>query len=241
MQTISNIKFIIKTYGKDLGLGFSFKEIAKTQLSNIEKAIKTLMPMTKHICIMQQTHSSKTVNIEQMPNGSISIQQSDALVSRQKNIVLCAFHADCVPVVAIDQKSKITGIAHTGWRGAKNNILENMIKSMTTAGSSIQNIQINIGPCIRQECYEVDNDFFHAFLDDDKNNRKFFISIKNDTKQLFNLPEFIKNKLKNLGIVNINDTMLNTYSHENYFSYRKSSQQNKPLGSNITIVSAINK
>ena len=120
-------------------------------------------------------------------------------------------------------KKKIIACAHAGWKGALNGIIKNTIKKFNDLNSSNNDIIAAIGPCIGKKNYEVGKDFFKKFIDQDKNNEKFFEKI-NREKHYFDLRGFINKEISNLNIKNTENIEMDTFSEKKYFySYRRSS------------------
>ena len=123
-------------------------------------------------------------------------------------------------------KKKIIGCAHAGWKGALNGIIENTVKKFNKLNSNNSDLIAAIGPCINKKNYEVRSDFFNQFISLNKKNKNFFEKI-DDEKFLFDLRGFINEKISSLGIKNIENIDMDTFSAKEFFySYRRS-QHNK--------------
>lgn len=173
--------------------------------------------------LLHQIHSNKILTITQ--NSKIPENdevKADAIVTNKKNLTIAIKTADCVPILLFSPDSRgIIAAIHAGWRGAKDNIIKNAIYEMQKLGTKIENIQSIIGPCIRQESYQISEEFYQDFINKDPNFEKFFIEDKSKTGHfLFNLPEFVKEKLQKEGISQIKDDLIDTYSSKCHNSYR---------------------
>ena len=100
-----------------------------------------------------------------------------------KNIALGVVTADCVPILIYDYKNKVVGCIHAGWKGALSGIIKNTVTRIKKINSS-HKIYASIGPCIGENSYEVDLNFYKKFISK---------SFKN--KNYFSLKEKIKNSL----------------------------------------------
>jgi YfiH family protein len=78
---------------------------------------------------------------------------------------LAVISADCVPLLAVAPKAKLSGVAHAGWRGTIGNIAKNLIDTMVAHGADITDIKVAIGPAIGFECYNVGADRAKLFTD----------------------------------------------------------------------------
>lgn len=89
----------------------------------------------------------------------------DGLITNEKNVVLSAFFADCVPLMFADPVNGAIGLSHSGWRGTVQRIGKRTVELMSeNYGSRPEDIIAVIGPSICQSCYEVSSDVAEAFM-----------------------------------------------------------------------------
>jgi polyphenol oxidase len=189
-------------------INYNFNEKNK---QNIENLIK-----------VSQIHSNicHIVDDRKKISSLQNIPEADAIITNLVNIKISVKTADCVPVFLYCYKPKIIAAIHAGWKGAKSNIIANSIKSLKKLNGEISNITAIIGPCIHQSSYEVEKEFYNNFINEDKKFTAFFKN-KSPNKFLFNLPSFVESKLKAEGVNKIENVNINTYSNNNFYSYRK--------------------
>lgn len=109
------------------------------------------------IIFQKQVHSDniKVVDREFLKKRKI-VRDNDALITNNKNLFLCAYTADCVPVSFFDLNSQALGIAHSGWKGALNCIARKTALTMNRVFTTkLQNLKCYLGPSIKSCCYEV--------------------------------------------------------------------------------------
>ncbi|MDO4554459.1 MAG: peptidoglycan editing factor PgeF [Lachnospiraceae bacterium] len=88
----------------------------------------------------------------------------DGLMTKDKNIPLVTFFADCVPLLFYDPKGKVIAASHSGWRGTVEKIGAKTVEKMVNeAGSHKEDILAVVGPSICQDCYEVSEDVAQEF------------------------------------------------------------------------------
>ena len=148
--------------------------------------------------------------------------RADALVTRTEGIALGVTAADCGPILLVDPTARVIGAAHAGWKGALTGVLESTIDAMEKLGAERGGIVAAIGPLIRQPSYEVGPEFVERFLDADAENGVFFLPGERDGHAMFDLAGFIRMRLENAGVLMIDDTGIDTYSDERFYSYRRS-------------------
>ena len=109
---------------------------------------------------------------------------------------------------------------------------------MKKPGATLCTTTAIIGPCIRQNSYEVDIDFMDQFLLEDIENSKFFKKSSHaKEKYLFDLPGYVTDVLTQAHIEKIYDTGIDTFNDPNFFSYRRSCfEKNKLDGHNLSLI-----
>ncbi len=154
--------------------------------------------------------------------------KADAIVTHTEGIAIGVTAADCGPILFADAGARVIGAAHAGWKGALTGVLESTIDAMEKLGAERSGIVAAIGPLIRQHSYEVGSEFVERFLDADAENGVFFIPSTRSGHSMFDLAGFIRMRLENAGVLMIDDTGVDTYSDERFYSYRRSVHRNEP-------------
>lgn len=178
---------------------------------------------------VNQVHSADVVTVTaplaEPPQGSDAPRpRADALVTATPGLALGILTADCQPVLFADAKAGVIGAAHAGWRGALDGVLEATVDAMEALGADRGAITAVIGPCISQNAYEVGPEFIYAFLDDDRDNARFFVQGKGD-RMLFDLPAFGLHRLRRAGVT-ADWTGHCTYRDpERFYSFRRATHQ----------------
>lgn len=78
---------------------------------------------------------------------------ADAAVTSAPGIVLAVRHADCLPVVLANDDASAIGIAHAGWRGLAEGVIEATLAALPGDASRLI---AWLGPCAGAAHYEVD-------------------------------------------------------------------------------------
>jgi YfiH family protein len=162
---------------------------------------------------------------------------ADGFVTDKKDIILGIKTADCAPILFADEKSNVIGACHAGWRGAFAGIIKNTIDEMIRIGAKRENIIAAIGPSIMQESYEIYESFYLEFLEQNRENDKYFTQSINSNNYMFNLPQYCFDMLKDEGVKNISLSNIDTYQNDNYFSHRFSTHNDEPYcGRNLSAI-----
>ncbi|HYW62894.1 MAG TPA: peptidoglycan editing factor PgeF [Bradyrhizobium sp.] len=156
------------------------------------------------------------------PWDSTSRPRADAIVTQVQNLAIGVTTADCGPVLLVEPRARVIGAAHAGWKGALTGVLENTVAAMERLGAERGGIVAAIGPLIRQQSYEVGSEFVERFTQADADNARFFIAASRDEHAMFDLAGFIRMRLENAGVLMIDDTGMDTYADDRFFSYRRS-------------------
>lgn len=186
---------------------------------NLEIAAQSVSLKKENLLLLNQGVSNIATYVDQ---ASCDVVTADGIVTDVSGIGLCIRTADCAPILLRDDKAGVVGAAHAGWRGAFGGIIENVVSLMLKKGASKANIAAAVGPCIAQNSYEVDADFYARFVACDKKFTKYFINGVKKGFYLFDLAGFCADKLLLSGIENIEVAHHDTYKREDeYFSYRR--------------------
>lgn len=175
---------------------------------------------------LKQIHSTQisVISSHQTSNTSIPItHEGDGLISTIPNALLTIHTADCVPVIYNDPVTNIYGISHQGWRGSMANMAGAMISRFQSLGSSPSDIQVQIGPAISIQAYEVSSEIVTRL---NQNYPQWLDTIikRTDHSWRFDLRELNRLQLLASGVsadsVTVNQDC--TYiQHEEYYSYRR--------------------
>jgi len=205
---------------------------------NLERVLQEKNISSRKNLFVNQIHGSDVVVVdaENKIHGDQGLPKADAIVTNLPNVVIGIITADCGPILFLDEAKKIIGAAHAGWRGAKAGVISATILEMKKLGA--KNIKAIIGPMIQQKSYEVSQEFFDDFVAEDSANEKFFINGANAQKYLFDLPSYVEEKLRAAGILEIENSGIDTYeSEEKFFSFRRSTHRGeRDCGRNVSVV-----
>lgn len=176
---------------------------------------------------LYQIHSPDVVIASEAWDAA-SRPRADAIVTQTPGLAIGASAADCGPILFADPQARIIGAAHAGWKGALTGILESTLDAMEKLGGKRGDIVAAIGPLIRQQSYEVGAEFVARFTEADADYARFFIPSTRDGHAMFDLGGFIRMRLERAGVLMIDDTGIDTYADERFFSYRRSVHRKEP-------------
>ncbi|MFT0859471.1 peptidoglycan editing factor PgeF [Ancylobacter sp. G4_0304] len=155
--------------------------------------------------------------------------KADAVATNTPGIAVGVAIADCGPVLFADGEARVVAAAHSGWKGAVGGVLDSTIARMEELGAKRERIVAAIGPLIRQQSYEVGPEFVSTLTALDHANIRFFAPSERDHHAMFDLPGYIRARLETIGVGQIDDLCLDTYSDEaRFFSYRRTTHRGEP-------------
>lgn len=169
-----------------------------------------------------QKHTDKIIMI----GSSLEPKIADAVITKEKGILLGVQTADCVPLLLYDKEKKVCGAVHAGWRGTAEGILKKTLNEMINKFmSDPENIFIAIGTGIRWCCYAVGQDVLES-VKKATGEGEYFISKQG--KNCLDLPSANKYQALQSGVPEKNIWMSDecTFCNpEKFYSYRYSKGQ----------------
>lgn len=118
-----------------------------------------LIPYRETMPEKKQVHGIRVVDVT-TPNQECG--ECDALFTSQPNILLTILTADCLPVIFSRQDGKAIAVAHAGWRGLIDGVLEQVARRIAQ-DDDISQWMAAIGPSAGACCYEVDEALVERF------------------------------------------------------------------------------
>ena len=150
------------------------------------------------------------------------LENADASIARQKNVVCVTMTADCLPLLLCDTKGSMVAAVHAGWRGLCDGVIEATVKKMQVSPAEIL---VWLGPAIGAESFEVGEDVRQAFLIHDPQAEKAFKKL-NAEKWLCDLYVLAKQRLNALGVqqiygASVNEDFCTFKQQDQFFSFRR--------------------
>ena len=153
--------------------------------------------------------------------GGQCVLQTDALATDVSQQALVTYHADCFPVLFLDQERGVVATAHAGWRGSLNGVALQTVQAMHLAyGSEPEALQVLIGPGICQRCYPVGREVSDQFARRYGREDRYLASSGGET--LLDLESVIRLQLEDQGApgARIQSTGWCTREEARWFSHR---------------------
>lgn len=204
---------------KDGPMNFRFPENRQEFLAKNNLAGQLVLPRLQH--------GKEIIWINKENSGGDF--QADALITKEKGILLGVTVADCFPVYFFDPVVGAIGIAHCGWRGIVAGIVPNVINSFQeNFGSKPENILLAIGPGLRFCHFVVQDDVIGQFT-----GYELFREKRENGYQI-DLEKIIHWQAMKAGVRIVETAGLCTFENDNYFSYRRDKKE--PLESMLAYI-----
>lgn len=199
-------------------------------INNREALAKKLDIALDNWILADQTHSDhiRKVGRTEVGKGAFTqadaIKDCDALYTRDANILLGVFHADCVAILLYDPIENIICAIHSGWLGTTKQICAKTLDVLINKEHCRpENLQAYIGPAIAFQSLEVGMEVVEKViaLPFDTSN---YIQYKENGKALIDNRGLNYQMLRNAGILDkhIMDDKNDTFVHnDSFFSYRR--------------------
>ena len=161
------------------------------------------------IVFANQVHGTSVKKVSKKDFGK-TIDLCDGHITNDKNVILCIFTADCMPVFLASRDYSVVAMVHAGWRGLAGGIIESAtVRFLEDFGISSRDIFAYVGPHISKCCYQVGNELRKAF------NRP-------SDEEYFSLSQEAQSQMKKLGIKRVFiNSHCTCHEYEMFYSYRR--------------------
>lgn len=214
----------------------SMQDIKQARYSSSLQLILTALNLQR-LVILKQVHGSQGLLVQEHQQPlSLFDSQGDFLITNLKRCGLVVLTADCAPVILYDQRLRLAGAVHSGWKGSAQGVILQALKVMQQQGTQLEDIKIFFGASAKTCCYEVGADFEKEFEKYSYAHKAF---IKRNNTLYFDNELFIKLQLKAYGVDQKNidsQDEICTICHTGYASFRREKEQ---AGRQATVVTLI--
>jgi len=220
-----------------LNCGYGSNDDPGNVTENRRRALAMISLPPEALATTYQIHSADVVEVRK-PWPLDARPRVDAMVTTRPGVALGIGTADCAPVLLADPVAGVIGAAHAGWRGAVSGVVEAVVRSMIERGAEPGRMRAAVGPCIAQASYEVGPEFPRPFLQQDPENRRFFVPSKRAGHFMFDLPGYIVSRLRRLGISEAASVARDTCAEADmFFSYRRTTLAGeKDYGRGLSVI-----
>lgn len=207
---------------------FGSQDTAEIVARNRADCAALLGTAAENLVTVKQRHTPDVVTVD-APWRWHDAPVADALVTDRPGIAVGILTADCTPILFADGKAGVVAAAHAGWKGAFDGVVAATVSAMTNLGAQADRIVAVLGPAIGRGSYEVGPEFLARFRERDPGYVRYFDPPKANGHTQFDLAAFVRDQLKNAGVVQIHGGTWDTCAEEDqFFSYRRSVLRKEP-------------
>ncbi|MGH1463047.1 MAG: peptidoglycan editing factor PgeF [Neptuniibacter sp.] len=167
---------------------------------------------------LSQVHGTEVIKAQ--PDNVC--RTADACWTDEQGLACVVMTADCLPVFFADSAGTRVAVAHAGWRGLLDGVLEQTLKVFPDP----EEVCVWFGPAIGPEAFEVGEEVVEQFVSKQTEAQAAFVPVvgKND-KHLADIYQLATLRLRSAGVTNITGCDMCTYSDDkHFFSYRRDGQ-----------------
>ncbi len=168
-----------------------------------------------NIVMLNQVHGDEIVEIDVCPEKDLPwIADADGMITALPGLCVVIRTADCVPVFAFDERKKLLGAAHSGWKGCRLDITGKLIRMMKAKGSIPSDILVFILPSIGPASYRVNEDVAQYFPEETlRRNGAIYVDLWKSVERSAIREGILRERIFHSHIC--------TLQNEHYFSHRR--------------------
>jgi YfiH family protein len=170
---------------------------------------------------LNQVHGMTVIDASVSGKSANTVPDADAVTTTESALPIIVMTADCLPVFFCDKNGSRVAVAHAGWRGLCDGVLEATLKKFANPA----NVLAWLGPAIGPEKFEVGAEVRAAFLEKNGEAASCFVPSKNSERWLADIYALAALRLHQAGVQHISGGGFCTVSDkERFFSYRRDGQ-----------------
>lgn len=171
---------------------------------------------------LNQVHGTHVVEAEPDATRRTShVPDADAVTTTLPGIPCVVMTADCLPVFFCDREGSRVAVAHAGWRGLCDGVLEATLRQFPEPAT----VLVWLGPAIGPESFEVGDEVRTAFVAQDAAATSAFVPSPGPGRWLADIYALARLRLRKAGVLSIQGGGLCTVRDPGrFYSYRRDGQ-----------------
>ncbi|MFZ4586088.1 MAG: polyphenol oxidase family protein [Acidimicrobiia bacterium] len=142
--------------------------------------------------------------------------EADALVTDRVGVVCAIRTADCAPVALVVGDGAAVGLAHAGWRGLRDGVIQATVHALRARHEAP--IHAVLGPCIRVEHYEFGEPDLSSMVE------RYGAQLRGRTTAgapALDVVAGVRAALREVGVTELDDVVIDTYASPAHHSWRR--------------------
>lgn len=140
---------------RSCNVGLSSGDDPGRVVENRRRVLAGLGLARKRLIVGQQVHGDRVAEVDRSQPSPLAA--TDGLWSRDPEVVLGVFVADCIPVFFVAPDLHAVGVVHSGWRGTLSGIALRLVEQLQQAGQDPARLYAAVGAGAG-DCYAVGED-----------------------------------------------------------------------------------
>ena len=213
-----------KSAGPFTGLNISYRvgDDAKVVSQNVCDMKLAVGIHDGRVVTMRQVHGDNIIEVKDKTLKEAG--DADGMVTAESDIYLGVLTADCVPLLFVAPRQRLSAAVHAGWRGTLAGIAAKGVGFFQGHyGVAAKDIEVALGPSIGPCCYEVKDDVAGPLMKKWGKLTTPSISVK-DGKSFINLRRLNRDILRASGVPGnqlVQVGPCTSCAREEFFSYRR--------------------
>jgi len=146
------------------------KNLLNAETKKVEKFLQKITSQKRILISLSQMHQDECEVITSKDKLKRRYK-GDALLTDRNDIFISVWVADCLPIFLVEEKRRVIGLVHAGWKGTLLGIARKTIEEAKhQLGCEPGDFTILFGPCIQSCCYQV-SDHVAILFDEECVNR----------------------------------------------------------------------
>ncbi len=134
------------------------KNLLNAETKEVEKFLQKITSQKRILISLSQMHRDECEVITSKDKLKRRYK-GDALLTDRNDIFISVWVADYLPIFLVEEKRRVIGLVHAGWRGTLLGIVQRTLeKAKHQLGCKPADFTALFGPCIRSCCYQVSDD-----------------------------------------------------------------------------------
>ena len=196
----------------------------------------------EHMVSPTQTHSTNLKKVDLSDGGKgmygleDAINDTDALYTKEEDLFLLSYHADCTPVLLYESNQHLIASIHAGWKGNVNEIILKTLRYLKeNENINPSFIHAYIGPCLSYDAFEARDDIITLVNQMEINSKQYYHEVSKGVYKL-DAKGLAKEQLLHFGVpehqITISSHCTKTETND-FFSYRN----DKACGRHVSFIS----
>lgn len=173
----------------------------------------------------RQIHGARVISVSSKMGDLV--EEADAFVTTEPNVVCAVATADCLPVLIWDVRERVVAAVHAGWRGVAAQIVPETIAYIRDEFPD-SDLRVAMGPAMAASCYEVGDEVVTA-CGKTVSDIASYLTATRPGHHLIDLKGIVVEQLERHGITSncIEDTAICTHCNSQYASFRRGDRQER--------------